>query len=172
MRQELKGFSLVELLVVISILGFLGAIAMVIFTGVTAKARDGERIKALQIISQGLELYRSDNRFYPKSTGSNFSPETANFILTSSTDLTNCTGRSSACSVTISYLKTIPQDSDPSRDYVYSALPSGCDNSTTPCSSYLLCALKESSNTSNDLPSCQSYNCKFGEVCNIGISSR
>lgn len=62
-----KGFTLVELLVVMMIIGVLFAILMVNFKGVKEKTRDGQRKSDLRQIQSALELYRSDQGIYPTS---------------------------------------------------------------------------------------------------------
>lgn len=64
-----KGFTLIELLVVISIIGLLASVVLVSLNGARIKARDARRIADLKQITTALELYASDNGYYP-STGS------------------------------------------------------------------------------------------------------
>lgn len=56
MRQ--KGFTIVELLVVIVVIGILATVAYVNYQGVQAKARDTERKTEVQAIADGIRLYR------------------------------------------------------------------------------------------------------------------
>jgi prepilin-type N-terminal cleavage/methylation domain len=62
-----KGFTLVELLVVISIIGLLSTIAVVSLGSARAKARDGKRIADVKQISTSLEQYYADQGGYPPS---------------------------------------------------------------------------------------------------------
>ncbi len=59
------GFTLVELLIVIVIIGVLSAILMANFVGVRQRARDAQRKSDLRQIQSALELYRSDQGSYP-----------------------------------------------------------------------------------------------------------
>lgn len=62
-----KGFTLVELLIVIAIIGVLSAILMANFVGVRQRARDAQRKTDLRQIQSALELYRADIGSYPIS---------------------------------------------------------------------------------------------------------
>lgn len=60
-----KGFTLVELLVVLTIIGVLATILMVNFVGIRQRARDSQRKGDLLQIQSALELYRADQGTYP-----------------------------------------------------------------------------------------------------------
>lgn len=64
-----KGFSLVELLVVIALLGVISAVSLSILNPATylKKSRDSRRKADMQQIRSALELYRSDYGHYPRS---------------------------------------------------------------------------------------------------------
>ncbi len=56
-----KGFTLLELLVVISLIGLLTTIAVVSFQGTNQRARDGKRKADLEQIRTALEISRSNS---------------------------------------------------------------------------------------------------------------
>jgi len=60
-----KGFSLIELLVVITILGVLAAIGLTSYRTANMKARDSRRQADIQAIRSALEVYRADKDEYP-----------------------------------------------------------------------------------------------------------
>jgi prepilin-type N-terminal cleavage/methylation domain-containing protein len=60
-----KGFTLVELLVIVSIISVLSVIGITIFGNITSSARDAKRKADLQILSDALELYFNKNNYYP-----------------------------------------------------------------------------------------------------------
>lgn len=62
-----EGFTIVELLIVIVIIGILAAISIVSYNGVAAKARDAQRVQDIQTIAKALELYYVDNGEFPSS---------------------------------------------------------------------------------------------------------
>jgi general secretion pathway protein G len=70
------GFTLVELLVVISLIGILASIMIVNIGGFRERVRDTERKKDILQLQTALELYRSDVSAYPAALpgcGSNLS---------------------------------------------------------------------------------------------------
>lgn len=64
-RQKHAGFTMIELLVVATIIILLSAIGLVSFSQANKRARDGKRKADLEQARSALELYRSDNGFYP-----------------------------------------------------------------------------------------------------------
>ncbi len=60
-----KGFTLIEILIVVSIIGLLASIIFVGLGSARAKGRDARRIADLRSIQTGLELYFSKNGKYP-----------------------------------------------------------------------------------------------------------
>ena len=64
-----RAFTLVELLVVISIIGLLSTVAMVLMSSSRVKARDAKRVQDKDQIISALNLYYSDNGTWPSSNG-------------------------------------------------------------------------------------------------------
>lgn len=62
---ESNGFTLIEIMITISIIAVLAAVSISVFSNVQKSNRDQKRIRDLQSIKQALELYRSDNGAYP-----------------------------------------------------------------------------------------------------------
>jgi general secretion pathway protein G len=63
--QRISGFTLVELLIVMAIIGVLATFFIGSYTGVQKKARDANRKSDLTQISKALEIYYNDHRRYP-----------------------------------------------------------------------------------------------------------
>lgn len=59
------GFTLVELLIVITIIALLLAIGLVIFQNVLKDGRDAKRQSDLKLIQSALEQYHGDQKHYP-----------------------------------------------------------------------------------------------------------
>ncbi len=62
------GFTLIEILIVIAIIGILLGIALVSFSGARAAARDAVRMTDLRTLEKMLEMYKGDQERYPTST--------------------------------------------------------------------------------------------------------
>jgi len=118
-----RGFTLVELLIVIAIIGVLAALLMSNFIGVRQRARDAQRKSDLKQVQSALELYRSDIGSYP--TTINF-PACGSSLPTSGTTI---------------YMKEVP--CDPSGSY-----NSGNYSYTSDGSTYSLAACAENSSDS------------------------
>ena len=62
-----KGFTLVELLVVVAIIGLLSTMAVVSLNGIRERARDTKRISDIDAIQKSMELVKSEFGGYDKS---------------------------------------------------------------------------------------------------------
>lgn len=60
-----RGFTIVELLIVIVVIGILAAIVIVAYTGVSRNAKDASRMAKAKEISKAIERYYVDNGRYP-----------------------------------------------------------------------------------------------------------
>lgn len=65
MRKITSGFTIVELLVVIAVIGILSAISLVSFSRYQAGSRDTQRSSRVAIIAEALEKYYDENGEYP-----------------------------------------------------------------------------------------------------------
>ncbi len=67
MKDE-RGFTFVELLTAIAVIGVMAAVVLVSLSSVRVKARDGQRISGIGEIQKALELYYDGNQSYPSTT--------------------------------------------------------------------------------------------------------
>lgn len=107
-----KGFTLVELLIVIIIIGILATLVIVTFTGIQAKARDSKRQTDINAIQSTVEAFYAQYGFYP----TNAELDSATF------QSTHLKGFDPAA------LK----DPKTNAYYTYTASGTGCDNTATP----------------------------------------
>jgi len=69
MRISTRGFTIVELLIVIVVVAILAAISIVAYNGVQSRSRDGARDSAVSNLKKALELYNTQNGAYPIPSG-------------------------------------------------------------------------------------------------------
>jgi prepilin-type N-terminal cleavage/methylation domain-containing protein len=67
LKRNDSGFTIVELLIVIIVIGILAALVLVTFSGVQQKARNTERTTDVKAIASHLEVYNAQNSYYPTS---------------------------------------------------------------------------------------------------------
>lgn len=141
-----KGFTIVELLIVIVVIGILALLVITTYSGIQAKARNSKRQTDIQAIQTQLEAFFSQNGYYP-SWGD-------------MTQGANATGNDPATWVA-SNMKSLDQDAltDPSNPngsrylqktptakfYSYEVSTSGspgtsCESDHTTCAQYTLTA--------------------------------
>jgi prepilin-type N-terminal cleavage/methylation domain-containing protein len=149
-----NGFTLVELLVAISIIAIMSAIGFMTYTTVSKQGRDSKRQSDLRTIQSALENYYRDQGFYP--FGTNGSSGLDDKLSQVAQAFTNAIGNPVA-TATKSYLNALPTDPQftGTGRYCYLPSPAGCDNSSVKCTSYSLFARLE--NTATGTGSCSSY---------------
>lgn len=65
LKNNKKGFTIIELLIVIAIIGLLATISMVALNGARLKGRDAKRVGDIRQVQTALELYFNDQNSYP-----------------------------------------------------------------------------------------------------------
>ncbi|GEM_PF-1404552 len=139
MNKTQKGFTLVELLVAIGIIGILATVITISVTQVRARGRDTKRMSDINVIKKGLEAYAAQRNGYPgvdqeveigKSTAMTLCDVPTGFVAKEA----DCTGAT--------YIKQLPEDQKPNyKGYKY--ISKGDEGATCaaadgPCTSYEL----------------------------------
>ncbi len=146
LRNKQQGFTIVELLIVIIVIGILVGLVITTFTGIQQKGRNTERQTDIKAIHGQLEAYFAQNGKYPELTDLN----------TESWRSTNMKGldKDALYDPRDTTKDTTPLESTPTVDrYSYevvyhpsSGADSACSNadaSTTECNKYTLTAKQE-----------------------------
>lgn len=109
-KQKQTGFTIVELLIVIVVIGILAAITIVAYNGVQGRARDSSRQSGMNTIEKALGLYFVDNGGYPTCSNTVYQPGAA----ASGCDVTALTS-----SLVPKYISSLPKDPKNSGNDVY-----------------------------------------------------
>lgn len=64
-KRDQKGFTIVELLIVIVVIGILAALVVTTYSGIQAKARDSKRQTDVQALQTQIEAFYASNNYYP-----------------------------------------------------------------------------------------------------------
>lgn len=107
-NKNKKGFTLVELLVVISIIGLLSTIAVVSLGSARAKARDTKRIADVKQITTALEQYYADQGNYWASAASGAAASGLAIGTATADSLTATNGFAAAPGAGTTYMGKVP----------------------------------------------------------------
>ncbi len=76
MKRTVRGFTIVELMVVIGIIGVLTTLGFISFNSIQSNVRDSQRASRVKIISEALEKYYDKNGEYPSCSAMAQTPNT------------------------------------------------------------------------------------------------
>lgn len=119
-----QGFTLIELMIVISIIAVLTGVVGGNYLTSRVRARDAERKSSMQQISKALELYFNDYKRYPSSDNGRITPheEPGSVLLANPLNW----GQTFLDNNNTVYMKQLPSDAQaPSRQYFYEVDPTG-----------------------------------------------
>ncbi|HSW37431.1 MAG TPA: prepilin-type N-terminal cleavage/methylation domain-containing protein [Candidatus Saccharimonadales bacterium] len=139
-KPKQQGFTIVELLIVIVIIGILAALVITTYTGIQAKARNSERQTDVNSLQTQLEAYFAQNGNYPSRTDLN----TAAWLTANMKSLD--VGALKDPQGTVSTLAAAPA----AKVYSYAVTNSSgtsCEADDTTCAEYTLTATLEGGST-------------------------
>lgn len=139
LKVKQQGFTIVELLIVIVVIGILAALVVTTFTGIQQRARNTERETDIKAIHGQVEAYYAQNGRYPTLANMNDATfRSANMKGLDTEALKDPKGTAATLA-----------DADGSNVYSYEVTPSTCDNTATggDCTGYTLTATKEGGGT-------------------------
>lgn len=94
MKNQRKGFTLLELLIVIAVIGLLSTVAVVALNQARAKGRNTKRVGDIKAVHTALELYYAENKAYPAmATATEIGTPTRNKLCGAATFSSTCVGK-------------------------------------------------------------------------------
>lgn len=133
LKIKQRGFTIIELLIVIIVIGILATLVITTFSGIQQNARNRTREADINAIQNQLEYYYGQNGVYP-TLG----------------NLNDSSWRSSNLANLDAEALTDPQSdsatlvgSPTAQAYSYATTPTDCNNSGTDCEGYTLTATRE-----------------------------
>jgi type II secretion system protein G len=139
-RQQ--GFTIVELLIVIVVIGILAGLVIVTYNGIQQKARNTERTTDISALQSHLEAYFAQNNgTYPTLDNLNTQPATGNWWIQDNMKGLSKEALRDPKSASYSLAST-----PTTNQYAYQPTDdsgNACDNSTTNCTKYTLTAKQE-----------------------------
>lgn len=126
MRLNSKGgFTLIELMVVVTIIGILASIVLVSLDSARVKARDARRLADVRQVALGLEFYIDQYRHYPPITGATTAEQRWQ-------KLKDCLEGRAACTDntdSVQFMSVVPLDPLGTGTYIYDYSPSSAQSS-------------------------------------------
>ena len=136
-RKNQSGFTIIELLIVVVVIGILATLVIVTYSGIQMKNRDTKRKNDVEAIGMQLEVYNATTGSYPALHElQDSSWATANLKNFNSSHLVAPGSKFDSISNIIS-----------TKTYQYVPGPEGCTTSKRNCSTFTLTAKLEAGNT-------------------------
>jgi prepilin-type N-terminal cleavage/methylation domain-containing protein len=163
--RKFGGFTLIEILVVIAIIGILVSVGMYGYNIALQNSRDQQRLANVNSIANALGLYYNDNKAYPTMSTNSKGDYifNASFQLDQPVYVSTC-GLSDPSKnfLAPNYIASIPQDpsnkftdcsgTDPIGQYLYTAVTDSKTDSTSPQSFELMAKMEKTTNMSTSEP--------------------
>jgi len=142
LKKRESGFTIVELLIVIVVIGILAALVITTYSGIQAKARNSKRQTDVQSVQTQVEAYFAQNGHYPSFADLSSS----SWLTTNMKSMDqNALHDPSASGTGLTVSQTAG-----SKVYQYAPLNSGgtsCESDDTTCATYTLTATLEGGGT-------------------------
>lgn len=147
LKERNRGFTIVELLIVIVVIGILALLVITTYSGIQAKARNSKRSSDVSTIQTQLEAFFQNSGYYPSRANMNDtawlktnmkSLDTQALVDPSAANTTDCVKTHDSCFAGAPAAKTyayVPEDS--------SGSSANCEADDTTCSQYTLTATYE-----------------------------
>jgi general secretion pathway protein G len=142
-RNDTRGLTLVELLIVIVVIGILALLVITTYSGIQAKARNAKRQTDIQSLQTQMEAFFSQNGYYPSRADMNSSSwRTTNMksldagALVDPSSTCDPTATDAACLVSAAAAKSYSYD-------VTDSSGASCETTDTNCAQYTLTATYE-----------------------------
>jgi prepilin-type N-terminal cleavage/methylation domain-containing protein len=138
LKNKQSGFTIVELLIVIVVIGILAGLVITTFNGIQQKARDTERETDIKALHAQVEAYWAQKGYYPSLVDMNDRTATTGFVAL------NLKGLDAAAFKDPKGSSVSLVAAPVASAYAYAVTPSACDtaNSIT-CTAYTLTATLE-----------------------------
>ncbi len=146
LKNKAKGFTIVELLIVIVVIGILATLVIVTFTGIQQKARNSQRQTDVNAVTSHVEAFYAQYGFYPTLADL----QDATFLSTYMKGLDPEALRDPKQASGATVLATVAADA-----YSYVASGTGCTNTTATatgpvdngCTAFVMTAQEEGGST-------------------------
>lgn len=139
LKKRNSGFTIVELLIVIVVIGILALLVVTTYSGIQAKARNSKRSSDIATIQTQLEAFFQNSGHYPSLTDMN----SASWL---STNMKSLDTGALIDPSNPNQSKTLVDSTSPSKQYGYAVRASddsSCETDDTTCAKYTLTATYE-----------------------------
>ncbi len=147
LQRKQQGFTIVELLIVIVVIGILALLVVTTFTGIQQRARNTERETDIKSLHSQLEAFYAQEGYYPDLANLNNDTWRTTNLRGIDTEAFRDPGASDAVGTTLAATNT-------GLDKQYAYVPAECDGAE--CQEYTLYAAPEGSTEQLERPSLNS----------------